>query len=93
MFEDVHGNSFSDSYQTPVAQVDQPAAANEKVLIEDGTAGEEEQEAQNESNSQNGEEAQGTGEGEDEDNPLLFVDVNLGSTDQQRIVIYEGDTA
>ena len=30
---------------------------------------------------------------EDDNPPLLFVDVNLGSSDQQRIVVYEGDTA
>ena len=58
--------------------------SNEKLLIiEDGATGENNQQVQNESNSQNGEEPQGTGEGTDEDNPLLFVDVNLGSTDQQ----------
>ena len=45
------------------------------------------------------EENEGEGEGEDEDDfddsnpPLLFVDVNLGSNEQQRIVVYEGDTA
>lgn len=41
------------------------------------------------------------GENEDEDDddyedsnpPLLFVDVNLGANEQQRIVVYEGDTA
>ena len=39
------------------------------------------------------------GEGEDDDDfddsnpPLLFVDVNLGANEQQRIVVYEGDTA
>ena len=39
-------------------------------------------------------------EGEEEDDdfddsnpPLLFVDVNLGANEQQRIVVYEGDTA
>ena len=40
------------------------------------------------------------GEGEEEDDdfddsnpPLLFVDVNLGANEQQRIIVYEGDTA
>jgi len=34
------------------------------------------------------------GEESDESNhPLLFVDVNLGPNEQQRIVVYEGDTA
>ena len=38
------------------------------------------------------------GEGEDDEfddsnPPLLFVDVNLGANEQQRIVVYEGDTA
>ena len=32
-------------------------------------------------------------EDEDENPPLLFVDVNLGASEQQRIVVYEGDTA
>merc|ERR1712110_951546 len=33
-------------------------------------------------------------EDEEEDNPpLLFVDVNLGASEQQRIVVYDGDTA
>lgn len=30
---------------------------------------------------------------EDDNPPLLFVDVNLGASEQQRIVVYEGDTA
>ena len=29
----------------------------------------------------------------DSNPPLLFVDVNLGANEQQRIVVYEGDTA
>lgn len=29
----------------------------------------------------------------EEDNPLLYVDVNLGPNNAQRIVVYEGDTA
>ena len=36
------------------------------------------------------------GEGEQEDNqlqPLLFVDINLGGDEQERIVVFEGDTA
>lgn len=33
-------------------------------------------------------------EGEsDDDNPLLFVDVNLGPERSERIVVYDGDTA
>ena len=28
---------------------------------------------------------------EDEEQPLLFVDVNLGPNDQRRIVVFEGD--
>lgn len=28
-----------------------------------------------------------------ENQPLLFVDINLGGSEQQRIVVYEGDTA
>ena len=32
-------------------------------------------------------------ESEHEQEPLLFVDVNLGTSEPQRIVIYEGDTA
>ena len=32
-------------------------------------------------------------EEEDEDNPLLFVDVNLGPDRSERIVVYDGDTA
>lgn len=31
--------------------------------------------------------------GEDDKVPLLFVDVNLGTDGQERIVVYEGDTA
>ena len=34
MFEDVHGNSFSDSYMTPAAQTQQPKS-NEKVLVQE----------------------------------------------------------
>ena len=30
---------------------------------------------------------------DDSNPPLLFVDVNLGANEQQRIVVYEGDTA
>ena len=30
---------------------------------------------------------------DDSNPPLLFVDVNLGQDEQQRIVVYEGDTA
>lgn len=39
------------------------------------------------------------GEGEDEEGemeeqqPLLFVDINLGGDEQERIVVFEGDTA
>ena len=38
------------------------------------------------------------GSEEDEDNegeqqPLLFVDINLGGDEQERIVVFEGDTA
>jgi len=29
----------------------------------------------------------------DEEQPLLFVDINLGGDDQERIVVYDGDTA
>lgn len=35
-------------------------------------------------------------EDEEEDDgqqPLLFVDINLGGDEQERIVVYEGDTA
>ena len=32
-------------------------------------------------------------ESEEEDNPLLFVDVNLGPDKAERIVVYDGDTA
>jgi hypothetical protein len=32
-------------------------------------------------------------ESESEDNPLLFVDVNLGPERAERIVVYDGDTA
>ena len=32
-------------------------------------------------------------EEEEEDNPLLYVDVNLGPEQAERIVVYEGDTA
>ena len=63
---------------------------------------EDEQVAQNHSDGEGeadyGDE-DGEGEGEDDDDfddsnpPLLFVDVNLGSNEQQRIVVYEGDTA
>ena len=40
-------------------------------------------------------EAQGEAapEEEDEEQPLLYVDINLGGAEQERIVIYEGDTA
>ncbi len=30
---------------------------------------------------------------DDENPPLLFVDVNLGGNAQQRIIVFEGDTA
>ena len=34
------------------------------------------------------------GEANDDDvQPLLFVDINLGGDEQERIVVYEGDTA
>lgn len=29
----------------------------------------------------------------DEQQPLLFVDINLGGSEQERIVVYDGDTA
>lgn len=32
-------------------------------------------------------------EEEEENAPLLFVDVNLGTSEQKRIVVYEGDSA
>ena len=32
-------------------------------------------------------------EKKDETGPLLFVDINLGENQQERIVVYEGDTA
>lgn len=32
-------------------------------------------------------------DGESDDNPLLFVDVNLGPERSERIVVYDGDTA
>ena len=32
-------------------------------------------------------------ESESDDNPLLFVDVNLGPDRAERIVVYDGDTA
>lgn len=35
----------------------------------------------------------GEDSGDDANPPLLFVDVNLGPNEQQRIVVYEGDTA
>lgn len=39
-------------------------------------------------------EEEGEGEeGESEDNPLLFVDVNLGPDRSEWIVVYDGDTA
>jgi hypothetical protein len=34
-----------------------------------------------------------SGEDEDEEAPLLFVDVNLGPSEQKRIVVFEGDDA
>lgn len=34
-----------------------------------------------------------TDEDQNEDNPLLFVDVNLGPDKAERIVVFEGDTA
>ncbi len=33
------------------------------------------------------------GEGAEEGEPMLYVDVNLGNSGTQRIVVYEGDTA
>ena len=41
-------------------------------------------------------EEEGEGEGDDEkgdQQPLLFVDINLGGDEQERIVVFEGDTA
>ena len=35
----------------------------------------------------------GTDDETGEDNPLLFVDVNLGPDKAERIVVFEGDTA
>jgi hypothetical protein len=32
-------------------------------------------------------------EEDDGQQPLLFVDINLGGDEQERIVVYEGDTA
>ena len=39
------------------------------------------------------EEDEDEGEESEEDNPLLFVDVNLGPDRSERIVVYDGDTA
>ena len=30
---------------------------------------------------------------QEEQQPLLFVDINLGGSEQERIVVYDGDTA
>ena len=32
-------------------------------------------------------------EDDDGQQPLLFVDINLGGDEQERIVVYDGDTA
>ena len=33
------------------------------------------------------------GDPDEEIQPLLFVDINLGGDEQERIVVFEGDTA
>ena len=42
---------------------------------------------------QDDEEAEGEQEDENQLQPLLFVDINLGGDEQERIVVFEGDTA
>ena len=63
----------------------------------EGEAREYGHEAEGSDRENNGEEpASEPEEDEDYDDsnpPLLFVDVNLGQDEQQRIVVYEGDTA
>ncbi len=44
-------------------------------------------------NQQNDEEDDEDDDFDDSNPPLLFVDVNLGGNAQQRIIVYEGDTA
>ena len=71
------------------------AVANEELAAE----ALEEQELEGEQQDGYGQEIINTDEDEEEDDfddsnpPLLFVDVNLGANEQQRIVVYEGDTA
>ena len=74
-----------------------PELHNEDEMEVEGEAREYGHEAEGSDRENNGEEpASEPEEDEDYDDsnpPLLFVDVNLGQDEQQRIVVYEGDTA